>query len=110
MSPRPRISRILRNWGLPGSMVRASIQGEDLASVTDVAFSGFGVTGTILDTPRHHALEVGVSITGDAAPGPRVVALRFVHDGVRQGATSQTVFHVLAPSASSGVGIGSHLI
>jgi hypothetical protein len=114
-SSAPQIMRFSNNRGMPGSVVLTSAVGISLEGVTEVRFSGSGVQALIIRPPRPDAIDVAISISADAAPGPRA-ALLAVGRGEGSGGKSEieasaAQFYVLAPSSYAGrSGIGSHLL
>jgi hypothetical protein len=114
-SSAPQIIRFSNNRGTRGSVVLTSAVGTGLEAVTEVRFSGSGVQALIIRPPRPDAIDVAISISADAAPGPRA-ALLAVGRGERSGGKSESEasaaqFYVLAPSSYAGrSGIGSHLL
>jgi hypothetical protein len=114
-SSAPRIVRFSNNRGMPGSVVLTSAVGTGLETVTEVLFSGSGVQALIIRPPRPDAIDVAISISADATPGPRT-ALLAAGGGERsrgkgESEASAAQFYVLAPSSYAGrSGIGSHLL
>jgi hypothetical protein len=110
-SPPPRVFAFARNRGLPNSIVRTSVLGTGLQTVTALRFSGSGVLAVILGSLSADTLDVVISIAADAAPGPRALMLSSAQGGFSASELSGAVFYVLAPSVyASASGIGSHLI
>ena len=107
----PRIAHFANNRGVSGSVVLTSLVGTDLATVTEVRFSGSGVQARILRPPCADRIDVAISIAADAAPGPRALLLPAVPGGTSGSQVPGALFYVLPRSSYAGAGgIGSHLI
>jgi hypothetical protein len=107
----PQVFAFVSDRGLPNSIVRTSVLGTRLHTVTALRFSGSGILATILGSPSADTLDVAISIAADAAPGPRALLLSSAQGGFSASELSGAVFYVLAPSGyTSAIGIGSHLI
>jgi hypothetical protein len=110
-SMRPQVFAFSSDRGLPNSIVRTSILGAGLRTVTALRFSGSGVLAVILGSPSADTLDVAISIAADAAPGPRALMLSFLQGELSANEWSEAVFYVLTPSGYTSMsGIGSHLI
>lgn len=107
----PRLEQIADDHAIPGTRLRTRLLGRDLATVTGVRFSGSGVAAELAGVPGDDAIEIAITVAGDALPGPRSLELSFVTDGRAQRRAQGVQFHV-RPLTSFGdiSGIGSHLI
>jgi hypothetical protein len=107
----PRIIGFATDQGTPGSVVRTSIIGTGLETVTAVHLSGSGVSARILRPPRRDRIDVAISIAADAAPGPRAVRLSPARAGPKDREPVGVLFYVIAPTSYGTIsGIGSHLL
>jgi hypothetical protein len=67
----PVINQIQPNNGTQGSIVRAEIRGENLLGISQVSFSGTGVTASILPGGTNNNVPVEITIAPQATLGGR---------------------------------------
>jgi hypothetical protein len=108
--PQPRIVFFRNNRGLPGTVVGAAITGTGFEMVTEIRFSGSGVTASVVLLPSADTIDLTISVAADALPGPRVVELHTA-GGLIASEGAQAFFYVLGPAGyASASGIGTHLL
>lgn len=106
-----RIVDISPDRGVPGAVVTAKVSGEGLRFVSDLSFSGAGVTAEVLRPAGDNAFDVTISVAADAALGPRAVEVEVSRNRKIVSEPAGVLFFVVSPASSQGVvGIGTHLI
>ena len=92
--------------GLQGTTAPATVTGANLAGATTVTFTCSGVTATIGSGGTSPGLSVNITISPDAAPGPRSVTV--TADGIKSAALSSfTVTPSAQPRLLGGWAFGS---
>ncbi|GGJ35537.1 hypothetical protein [Neoroseomonas lacus] len=99
-----------RSWGVPQSLIVATLSGSSLLGRAQLRFSGSGIGIEVINRRADEA-DVAIDIAGDAVMGPR--SLFVALDGRLYEVPD--VFRVVAPvgtsySGSASHGIGSHLL